>query len=309
MRIIVAGGSGFIGSHVVDELLAENHEVTIYDLEAPRYRQQCEFVRGDVRDVDRLTLLLKNVDIVYNLAAEANVNRFYESPLFSNDVTSGGTLCVLEAARRSGTSRVILASTEWVYGSPEDSGGEQITEETPYAQSPDHLYTSSKIAAELFCKNYQRLYNVNHTIMRFGIPFGERARPETVAPIFIRKLLNDAPITVHGDGSQTRQFIYVKDLAIGNVACLKPAAVNEIYNLNGREKISVLQIVQTLEKILDRKARLTFVDDRKGNFKGRFISSEKAKRLLQWEPSWRYQEAMRHYVDWFLENQNEGKTA
>jgi UDP-glucose 4-epimerase len=288
---------------VVDELLAQNHDVTIYDVDAPRYGQGCGFVRGDTRDLDRMTSAATNADIVYHLAAEANVNRFFESPLFSNDITAGATLVVLEAARRAGSARVILASTEWVYGSVEERGDEQITEETPVAAAPDHLYTSSKIAAELFCRNYQRLYGVNYTIMRFGIPFGERARPETVTPIFIRKLLNDEPITIHGDGSQTRQFIYVKDLARGNAACVNQAATNEVFNLNGLQKISVLEIVQTLERILGKQARLSFVDDRKGNFKGRFISSEKAKRLLQWEARLGYEEAMEHYVDWFLANQ------
>jgi UDP-glucose 4-epimerase len=102
-------------------------------------------------------------------------------------------------------------TTEWVYGSLPEAGEENITEETPCAGNPDHLYTSSKIACELFCKNYKNLYGVNFTIMRYGIPFGERARPETVTPIFIRRILHGEPITIHGDGSQTRQFIYVKE--------------------------------------------------------------------------------------------------
>jgi UDP-glucose 4-epimerase len=309
MNVIVTGGSGFIGSHVVDELLAQGHQVTIYDLEAPRYGQACGFVRGDTRDVDRLTKVGQNVraEVMYHIAAEANVNRFFESPLFSNDITAQASACVLESARRIGNARVILASTEWIYGSLAEEGAAQITEDTPYSQSPDHLYTSSKIAAELFCKNYNRLYGVNYTIMRFGIPFGERARAETVTPIFIRRLLNNETITIHGDGSQTRQFIYVKDLARGNAACIKPAAVNEVFNLNGKQQVSVVEIVQTLEQILGKKAKITFVDDRKGNFKGRFISSEKAKRLLGWEAQYGYREAMEMYVHWFLKNEV-GKT-
>ena len=302
MKIIVAGGSGFIGSHVVDVLLDQGHEVLIYDLEAPRYGQPCAFVRGDTRDVDRMVHTFKGWDAVYLLAAEANVNRFYESPSFSNDITSNAAISILEAARRTGMSRVLLASTEWVYGSLPDAGEESITEETPYAQNPDHIYTSSKIASELFCKNYGSLYGVGFTIMRYGIPFGERARPETVTPIFIRRILRGEPITIHGDGSQTRQFIYVKDLALGNSACLDPAAENQIFNLNGTKRISVIEIVRTLEEILGKEASLVFVEDRKGNFKGRFISSEKAQRLLGWAPQVEYEDAMRRYVAEFMES-------
>ena len=301
MKIVVTGGSGFIGSHVVDELLEQGNEVVIYDLDAPRYNQPCAFVRGDIRDTERMTQTLKGADIVYLLAAEANVNRFFESPVFSNDITAGGTLQALEAVRRSGgRARAILASTEWIYGSLPEAGDEYITEETPYAQNPDHLYTSSKIASELFCKNYNGLYGIRYTIMRFGIPFGDRAREETVTPIFLRRVLSGDPITIHGDGSQTRQFIYVRDLARGCAACSAPAAENQIFNLNGGKKISVLEIVRTLEEILGKKAVITFIEDRKGNFKGRFISSEKALKTLGWSPRFQYAEAMRLYVENFL---------
>jgi UDP-glucose 4-epimerase len=300
MKIMVTGGSGFIGSHLVDVLLSQNHEVTIYDLEKPRFGQQCNNITGDVNNLELLIRSSKGFDIIYHLAAEANVNKFYDNPLISNLNTSCSTLSVLQCARENGINRVLLASTEWIYGSLEGSENEQITEETNYAQNPDHLYTSSKIAAELFCKNYKTLYGVNYTIMRYGIPFGERARNETVTPIFINKILNDDEIMIHGDGSQTRQFIYVRDLAEGNASCVQDRAGNQIFNINGREKIMVIDIVTTLEEILGKKAKVKFVEDRKGNYKGRFISSVKAEKMLGWKPKFTYRKAMDNYLENYL---------
>lgn len=296
MRVLVTGGSGFIGSHVVDVLIEKGMDVIIYDLERPRCNQQCLYIRGDVNDRTRFLESTKGVDFIYHLAAEANVNRFYESPVYSNHITSVSALNVLECARQNSVKRVLLASTEWVYGSIEANSSELITEETPYAQNPDHLYTSSKIAAELFCKNYKTLYWVNYTIIRYGIPFGERARAETVTPIFINKILKNEEIKIHGTGSQMRQFIYVRDLAEGNAACMKLEAENEIFNINGREQISVIQIVKTLEEIFSKKAKVKFIEDRMGNYQGRYISSAKAEKILGWKPKWSYKEALERYV-------------
>ena len=301
MKILVTGGSGFIGSHIVDVLLKKGHNVKIYDVESPKYDQQCEYIKADVMDLNRLIQETKGFDIIYHLAAEADVNRFYNSPYYSNLITSCSTLNVLEAARINKVSRVLLASTEWVYGSPEGPENDEINEKTPTANSPDHLYTSAKIAAEMFCKNYKRLYDVNYTIMRFGIPFGERARESTVTPIFLKKILNNDEITIHGDGSQSRQFIYVKELAEGCVACLQNNAENQIINIEGRERISVIEIVRNLEKILDKKGKVKFIEDRAGQFKGRLISAKKARNLLNWEPKLSYFQALKNYTEWYIQ--------
>jgi len=168
-------------------LIEEDHEVKICDLESPKYNQKCEYIKGDVLDLNRLIQETKEYDAIYHLAAEANVNRFYDSPFYSNQITSSSTINVLEAARVNDIKRVLLASTEWVYGSPEGDEDTLITEETPTTNNPDHIYTSAKIASEMFCKNYQRLFGVNYTIMRFVIPFGKRAHVLTVTPIFLKK--------------------------------------------------------------------------------------------------------------------------
>ncbi len=300
MKILVLGGSGFIGSHIVDFLLEEKHEVKVYDIESPKYNQKCYYIKADVMDLNRLIQESESYDIIYHLAAEADVNRFHNSPYYSNLITSCSTINVLEAAKINSIKRVLLASTEWVYGSSNEDA--LINEDTPTSNSPDHLYTSAKIASEHYCINYNQLYGVDYTIMRFGIPFGDRARPETVTPIFINKILNGEEIIIHGDGNQTRQFIYVKDLARGCVLCLKEQANNQIINLVGDEVISVLDIISNLENILSIKTIIKFVEDRAGQFKGRLISAEKANILLNWQPKYSYQEALVDYVNWFIDN-------
>lgn len=307
MKILVIGGSGFIGSHVVDVLIEQGHHVKIYDIDSPKYGQAAEFIKADIMDLVRLVKETVHYDAIYLIAAEANVNRFHDSPFYSNTITSGAAIHVGEAARTNGVGRILLASTEWVYGSDPSNPDVVITEETPMTDDPDHIYTSSKIAAELFFKNYQKMYGLTQTVMRFGIPFGERARPETVTPIFIRKILHDEEITIHGDGSQTRQFIYVKDLARGCAASLRPEGANEVFNLNGRDRISVVDIIRNIEEILKKKARVTFIEQRSGQFKGRLISSEKAKRLLGWETRFSYREALEAYVHWFVGQESAGK--
>jgi len=126
MKILVTGGSGFIGSHIVDYLLKDKHRVKIYDMEYPKYQQQSGFIKADVLDIDRLIQESKGYDAIYHLAAEADVNRFFKSPIYSTQVTSISTLNVLEATKRNNVSRVLLASTEWVYGSPEGDENESI---------------------------------------------------------------------------------------------------------------------------------------------------------------------------------------
>lgn len=300
MKVLITGGSGFIGSHIVDKLLEKGHQVTIYDMDEPRFGQKANFIKGDVLNQEQLLEATKDMDIIYHLAAEADVNRMHKAPVYSTILNTISTLYVLEAARKNKCQRVLFASTEWVYGSCSE---EIVNEKTKlYPPNQDHIYTSSKVASEMFIQNYHDLYGVNFTIMRFGIPFGPRARPVTVTHIFITKALKGEPITIHGSGEQFRQFIYVEDLAEGCVACLKPEAENQIINLEGKEKITVKKIAETIQKFVDRETKIEFIEKREGDFKGRLVSAEKAKTLLGWEPKNNYEEAMIKYIKWFETN-------
>jgi UDP-glucose 4-epimerase len=297
MNMLVTGGSGFIGSHVVDLLAAGGHEVVNFDWRAPNFTQPARHVLGDIRDTQAIRNAVKGSAAVFHLAAEAKVTPYFEKPVESSDINLLGTISVLEAARQERVGRVLFASTEWVYSNPELNS---VDENTPiYPPAPPHLYACSKIMGELACQSYWSLYQLPYTIMRFGIPFGERAWAQTVTPIFLKLFFTGQEITIHGEGDQFRQFVYVRDLAAGIVACLDRAAENQILNLNGQRAITVREVVRTLEDITGIHPRLKQIPGRPGDFKGRNVSSEKAKRLIGWEPRFPYRDAMARYVEWY----------
>lgn len=301
MKLLVTGGSGFIGSHLIDFLKEEKHEVVNFDIREPRFSQGCEYIKGDIRDLDCITKACSGVEAVFHLAAEAKVEDYYNNPVASSDTNILGTINVLEAARRNKVKRVLLASTEWVYSGLRE---EKVDEDTKiYPPCPPHLYSVSKIADEMACISYHELYQVNYTIMRFGIPFGERAWGGTVTPIFLKKIFAGESITLRGKGDQFRQFVYVKDLARGIYACLKPAGENQIINLNGKRPITILEIAKTIGEITGIKIDYQYIPERPGDFKGYRVSSKKAKHLLEWEPIFEYKETMRKYIEWFKENE------
>src|SRR5689334_3752007 len=212
-RVLVTGGSGFIGSHVVDSLLDAGHRVVNYDLRPSPYHANgdIETAIGDLEDTEALAAALRGCDAAIHLAAYADVGIVIEDPAGAERANSGGTLSVLEACRAAGVKRVVYGSTIWVYNECDD---DPVTEESAL-NLPKHLYTASKLAGEMYCTSYAELYELEPTILRFGIPYGPRARPATVIAIFIDKALRGEPLTLAGDGMQTRRFVYVKDLAEG----------------------------------------------------------------------------------------------
>jgi len=299
MNIGVIGGSGFIGSHVVDKLTDAGHEVTVFDIMKP-HRNDVRHLYIDITDLSRTVVALTgNYDAVYMLAAMADVNDVYKSPVVAGEVNIMAVANVLEAARRNEIGRVILASTVWVY---EMAAERKVDENTPLLlHKANHVYTASKVAAELYCHSYQRLYGQGFTILRYGIPYGPRARGGTVIAIFVRRALNGEPLTIMGDGSQYRNFIYVEDLAEGNVAVLRAEASNQTYNLEGMRPITIKEVAETVKKLLGNVA-IEYKEARAGDYEGKLVSAEKAKRELGWEPKVDLEEGIKRYIEWFKEN-------
>ncbi len=305
MRVLVTGGSGFIGSHVVDKLRARGHDPVIYDLRpSPWHRDSdpahpspaagpVDTVLGSITDREALERALHSCDAVAHLAAVADVNDVHASPEDAERVNARGTVAVLEAARRAGVKRIVYASTIWVYS---DCADEAVDEET-LLPAPSHLYTSTKLAGELYCKAYQELYGIDYTILRFGIPYGPRAREAAVIPAFVNKALKGEPLTLAGDGLQSRRFVYVEDLADGVAAGLADVATNRVYNLASDENVTIKQIAETVQEIVG-DVEIVYTPARPGDFGGKVVSSERALRELEWSAATPFAEGVRRYVVW-----------
>jgi UDP-glucose 4-epimerase len=293
-RILVTGGSGFIGSHVVDKLAEAGFDPRIYDLRPSPHHEHgsVDTVIGDLLDVETLTAAMEGCDAVVHLAAYADVGVVAEQPVAAEECNSRGTLAVLEAGRATG-ARVIYGSTIWVYGA---SGDGAIDEDSPIGL-PDHLYTASKLAGEMYCTSYAELYDVPSTILRFGIPYGPRARPSAVIPIFVDKALRGEPLTIAGDGLQTRRFVYVEDLADGVVAALESGAESRIYNLAGDETVTIRELAEVVSDLVG-DTEIVHTPGRNGDFGGAVISNERAAAELGWRASTPLSEGVRRYVAW-----------
>jgi UDP-glucose 4-epimerase len=299
MRVLVTGGAGFIGSHVVDRLLAAGHRPVVFDLRPSSYHDvhQVDAVVGDIGDLDALSRAMTCCDAVIHLAAAADVNEVEAAPLDAEQRNAGGTARVLEAARRTGVARVIYASTIWVYS---DTPAALLEESVPLAP-PAHLYTATKLAGELYCRSYQQLYGIEYTILRFGIPYGPRARPAAVIPAFVRRALAGEPLIVAGDGRQSRRFVYVEDLADGIVRALAPAAANRVYNLVGAEDVTIAEVAHTVRDLLG-DVELVWGPGRTGDFAGAPASGDRAADELNWRPETPFREGVRRYVEWHRAN-------
>jgi UDP-glucose 4-epimerase len=295
MRVLVTGGSGFIGSHVVDRLRAHGVTPRIFDLVRSPYHPpgEIETFLGSLMDPEGLRLAMAGCHAVIHLAAVADVRDVHAEPSYAENINTRGTLNVLEATRRAGVGRVVYGSTTWVYS---DCPGDQVDEGTPIAP-PSHLYSASKLAGETYCFAYRKLYDVAYTILRFGIPYGPRARDGGVVPVFVRKALAREPLTIAGDGAQFRKFVYAEDLAEGVVLGLKPIAVNRIYNLDGDERVTILDIAENVRQAVG-EVEIVHTAPRPGDFSGKEVSSERARLELSWVPRTPFAEGVQRYVAW-----------
>jgi UDP-glucose 4-epimerase len=293
MKVLVTGGAGFIGSHVVDALIEAGHEPCIFDIVESPWHSDVDTFIGDLTDVDAVNHAARGCDAIAHLGAIADVNHVAADPAYAERVNSGGTANVLEAARSEGIARMVYASTIWVYdGCTADS-----VDEHSLLGLPRHPYTAHKIAGEMYCTSYAELYDVDFTILRFGIPYGPRARPAAVIPQFFKNALAGRPLTIAGGGQQSRRFTYVGDIARGVVAGLAPEARNRVYNLASEETVTILELATAVSEIVG-DTDILHTEGRAGDFRGAEISSARIERELGWRAATSMKEGLSLYYGW-----------
>jgi UDP-glucose 4-epimerase len=304
MLVTVTGGSGYIGSHVVDKLVRAGHRVRVIDSRTLWRNPDAEYIVADLFDEAALATAVAGTDAVFHLAALTDVDEIARDPLRAVRLNVDGTARVLEAVRADGgTGRTILASTVWVYGAAAADGtGDgtpgELTEDVPVDLSKaGHVYVATKLSAELLLHSYRTMYGQPFTILRYGIPYGPRMRDELVVARFVKAGLAGSPITIAGTGDQTRRFVYVEDLAAAHVAALSPAADGRTLALEGDTEVSIRELADTVGELLG-SVDIEHVPARAADYKGRPVSNRAAKEVLNWSPGTPLTVGVRRYLDW-----------
>lgn len=273
-RVVVTGGAGFLGSHVADALTAAGCLATVFDRLAS---SRADTLIGDLSDLRALTAAFDGADFVCHLAAVGDVYLAAEQPALAASVNVVGTANVCEAALRSRTKRIVVASTWEVYGRPRY---EPIDEDHPC--EPDHPYSVTKLAGELLAKSYAHLRGLDVVSLRLGTAFGTRMRPNSVFPVFIRRALSGEGIVVQGSGKQARQFTHASDIGRAFVAALQRAPAGSTYNVVSNETTSILELAEAVRDLVPTD--ITFGASRPGDVPSARVSNDRARRELGWEP-------------------------
>lgn len=309
-RALVTGGAGFIGSHVVDALLADGWSVTVLDDLSSGKREQvpaaAQFVQADIRSPEAATLVRDGkFDLLCHLAAQMDVRRSVADPSFDADVNIRGALNLLEAVRASGhATRVLFASTGGaVYG----DFVEPPNVET-YEKNPESPYGIAKYAAELYLAYYARVHGLDYIALRFANVFGPRQDPHGeagVVAIFCQRLIAGQALTVFGDGGQTRDYVYVGDVARAHVLAARRATIpagrvdERGINLGTGRETSVLELAQALMRASGKQGTLQHAPARPGEQRRSVVSIAKAGEVLGWKPEVGLEQGLALTFDWF----------
>jgi UDP-glucuronate 4-epimerase len=316
MNFLVTGGAGFIGSHVCERLLHEGHAVWALDdlnsFYSPAIKEKnlkeisslgkpFTFISRNLSDIRALDNLFRQVqfDQVVHLAARAGVRPSLEEPELFQQVNVEGTVNVLEAARRHGVKKALLASSSSVYG---------VNAKVPFSESDPVFsvispYAASKLACEALGHVYHHVYKMDVVMLRFFTVYGPRQRPDLAIHKFAKLIHADKPIPVYGDGSTERDYTYISDIVDGVFVCTQRPFLYEILNLGGSKTVKLSRLIELLESAMGKKAILNRLPAQAGDVPRTYADISKAQSLLGYQPRVQIEEGIPKFVDWFRKNQ------
>lgn len=312
MKILLTGVAGFIGWKVAEKLLSQGHEVIgvdnlndYYDIKIKEYRlktlngfKNFKFYKLDIENKDKLEKLFRSYkfDAVINEAARAGVRYSIQNPYIYFTTNVIGTLNLLELMKKYGVKKFVLASTSSLY-----AGQQMPFSETLPVNTPISPYAASKKSAEVLAYTYHYLYGIDVSIVRYFTVYGPAGRPDMSIFRFIYRTLKGEPIEIFGDGSQSRDFTYVDDIADGTIKALKPLGY-EIINLGNNNPYNLSYVIRLIEEYLGKKINIVYKDFHKADLKETWADINKAKKLLNWEPKVNLEKGIEKTIAWFKEN-------
>jgi|SRR6202022_1931651 UDP-glucuronate 4-epimerase len=313
MKILVTGGAGFIGSHLVEKLLADGHDVAIlddfndfYDPQIKRdniaaVANQIAVHDVDLRNGEKVTEVFRRekFNAVAHLAARAGVRPSIQQPQLYYDTNVAGTLHLLEGARTSGVQRFIFASSSSVYGA---------AKKVPFSEE-EHLtqtlspYAATKIGGEFLCSTYSHLYKLRIVALRYFTVYGAGQRPDLAIHQFTRRIHAGQPIDQFGDGTTRRDYTYIDDIIQGTMAALKyDGPMFDVFNLGESETIQLKGLIAAIEKALGKKAKINRLPEQPGDMPLTCADISKARKFLGYNPKTKFQDGLPRFVDWFLKS-------
>ena len=304
---LITGGAGFIGSNLAQALVRDGERVRVFDdfssgtrENLAPVRDRVEIVEADLRDYAAVKRAMQGVTYVAHQGALRSVERSVDDPLSSDEVNVHGTMHVLMAARDTpGVRRVVYASSSSVYG--DNPTLPKVEDQTPAPVSP---YAVSKLAAELYCRVFSRLYGVETVSLRYFNVFGPYQSPESryaaVIPLFMRAALAGTPLEIHGDGEQSRDFTYIDNVVLANrLALTTPGVAGEVFNVACGERHSLLDIAAALGRLVGRELPRRHVDPRRGDVRHTQASIDRIQTKLRFHPTVGFEDGLRRTWKWY----------
>ena len=279
--VLVTGGSGFIGSHVVDALIKKKYKVTILDTIDPK-RKDVKFIKGSILNKSIIRIALKKINIIYHLAAVSDITKVKKIPLKTIETNILGTTFLLEEVRKAKISKFIFAGSIYSYS------------------AAGNLYNTSKTASELIIKNYQEIYRQKYTILRYATAYGPRNRGVDAVSIFVKRALKNLDLIVHGNGQQKRNYIFSEDLGYGSLTALEKRSENKIITLVSTKNIKIIDLAKLIIKISKSKLKIIFNKKKKrsDDFNSIFsYKNKKNKNLIIWKAKQSLEDGLKKYIN------------